>query len=148
MKKVTLTQILLGLVILMMGVEALVHCTRKQEPIKERALSMSYVNADTIGFDILNVESMESDDTTGYKIQYALDDSTYIYLYTSLLEGDYLIVYMDCMALYQYHESQEDIDDLQSYLLNNSHITYQDNPWFTGFIWTYDACPVYRFPDK
>ena len=146
MSKVTFTQILLGLAILLMGTEVLVHCTRKEKPI-ERALSLSQLKADTIEFDINNVITVEpeKDSDCGYRIEYAVNDSITINLYTSLMEGDYLMVYLDCLSLYQEYQSEEDIDDLCSYLLNNSHVTYQDNPWFQGFIWTYDACPVYRF---
>jgi hypothetical protein len=102
---------------------------------------------DNIAFHIENVVAMEPDTTDGYQITY-LTDTAEITLFTSVLEGDYLKVYLDSMDLYIYNQSIEDIDDLQSYLLNNSRIEYLDNPWFQGYIWVYDACPIYRFPDK
>lgn len=105
-RKITLTQVLLGLVLLLIGVEVLAFCTRKEEPVKERALTMSICDNDTIVFDITNVISVESayDDfgkytITGYKISYATSDSTYVELYTSTMEGDYLIYSLDCLAI-------------------------------------------------
>lgn len=152
-RKITLTQVLLGLVLLLIGVEVLAFCTRKEEPVKERALTMSICDNDTIVFDITNVISVESayDDfgkytITGYKISYATSDSTYVELYTSTMEGDYLIYSLDCLAIYEDYKDEEEIDILRSYFIGNSHISYLENPWFTGFTWTWDAGPLYRYP--
>lgn len=146
-RKITLTQILLGLVFLLIGAEVLVHCTRKEQPVKERALSMSYCNHDTIVFNITEVLAIEpADDDTGYKISYATSDSTFIEMFTSTMEGDYLMYNLDCLALYEDCKDEEEIDILNSYFIGNSHISYLSNPWFEGFTWTWDACPVYRYP--
>ena len=146
MKKMTFTQVLLGLVLLMIGMEVLVHCTRKEQPTK-RALTMSVCNDDTIVFDITNVMAVEpAYDETGYKITYGITDSTYIEMFTSLMEGDYLMYSLDCLEVYEENADSEEVDILQSYFVGNSHISYLENPWFTGFTWTWDACPLYRYP--
>lgn len=143
-KKLTLTQILLGLVILLIGVELLVHCTRKSEPVK--AQTMSYLCDDTIMFDLANVLYIEdAGNDTGYKITYGVNDSTNIEMFTSIMEGDYLMYSLDCLAVYNDFEDEEEIDNIISYFLNNSHVTYLSNPWFQGFTWTWDACPAFRY---
>lgn len=104
------------------------------------------IQPDSTMFLIENTLYLEElEDGSGYVIFYAKDDTTFVNLYTSNIEGDYLMAYMDCWELYRYHNSEEDLDDLRSYLLNNSHIGYEDNEYFTGYVWYYDACPIYRF---
>ena len=144
-KKITFTQIMLGLVLLLMGLEVLVHCTRNTEPVK--AQTMSYFNHDTINFIITDVAYIEdAGNDTGYKIVYSVNDSVNIELFTSTMEGDYLMYSLDCLALYQDFQDKEEIDYLTSYFIGNSHISYLDNPWFKGFTWTWDACPSFRYP--
>lgn len=147
MKKITFTQILLGIAILLMGVEVLVHCTRKTPQITEKQMTMHICNNDTILFDITQVMAIEdAGEDTGYKILYATSDSTFIEMFTSTMEGDYLMYSLDCLAIYEDNNDFEETDILQSYFVGNSHISYLNNPWFEGFIWTWDACPLYQYP--
>lgn len=98
-------------------------------------------------FDLLNVGGLQQDGEDGFVFSYYIDSlDSNIQVYTSLIEGDYLQVYLDCLEVYSYNNSMEDLDDLLSYILNNSHLNYIDNQWFQGWIWVYDSCPIYRFP--
>lgn len=129
--------------------ELLVHCTRQAPQEMKKQMTMHICNNDTILFDITQVMAIEpSNDDTGYKISYATSDSTFIDMYTSTMEGDYLMYSLDCLAIYEDYNDAEKIDNLTSYFINNSHISYLENPWFTGFTWTWDACPMYRYPNN
>lgn len=99
-------------------------------------------------FELANAGNIQLDEFEGgYEFTYYVDSiESCINVFTSIIEGDYLRVYLDCLELYSYNNSYEDIDDLQSYLLNNSRLKYIDNQWYQGWIWIYDACPTYRFP--
>lgn len=121
--------------------------TLKAKPVESKNQTMSYYNHDTITFIITDVAYIEdAGNDTGYKIVYSVNDSTNIELFTSTMEGDYLMYSMDCLALYQDFQDEEEIDYLTSYFVGNSHISYLDNPWFRGFTWTWDSCPTFRYP--
>ena len=98
-------------------------------------------------FHIENVGALQLTSTEdSYEFTYYVDSiDSYINVFTSIIEGDYLRMYMDYLNLYSYNNSYEDTDALQSYLLNNSRLKYVDNQWYQGWIWIYDACPIYRF---
>lgn len=121
--------------------------TLKAKPIEQQKQTMMTRVSDSLIFQITKIDGIEgTEDETGFKITYAISDSTFIEIFTSTMEGDYLIYNLDCLALYEEFNDAEAIDELESYFIGNSHIDYLDNPWFQGFTWTWDACPVFLYP--
>lgn len=101
---------------------------------------------DTVLFDISSVDYIEYlDDESGYIFNYRVNDTINLDVFTSIIEGDFLLTYVDCYHLYKHHHAEEDTTDLQWYLMDNSHLEYIDNEYFKGYIWCYDAAPIYRF---
>lgn len=142
-RKDILSLALLGIVGILLCVEIVYHVSNataqktSQEPVIEKQ---------AYDFDLLNVGGLQQDGEDGFVFSYYVDSlERHIQVYTSIIEGDYLQVYLDCLEVYSYNNSMEDLDDLLSYLLNNSHMNYISNQWFEGWIWVYDSCPVYRF---
>ena len=122
--------------------------TLKAKPIEQQKQTMMSTVSDTIIFQISKIVDIEGADETGFKITYSVSDSTFIEIFTSTMEGDYLIYNLDCLALYEEFNDAEAIDELESYFIGNSHIDYLNNPWFQGFTWTWDACPVFLYPNS
>lgn len=119
----------------------------KSKPVEHKKQTMMTRVSDSLVFQITKITGIEgAEDETGFKITYAISDSTFIEMFTSTMEGDYLIYNLDCLALYRQFNDIEAIDELESYFIVNSHIDYLDNPWFQGFTWTWDACPVFLYP--
>lgn len=150
LSKGMLAVVILGIIFL--AIYNIVRKDNKEQPTPQ--FKEYNYTSDTIPFEVDSVLSMyEENDSLGMVIQYLYNDSIYS-LYTSTLEGMYLNVYIETLYYYRdalivqqpdiVSKAQEEIDDLQSYLLCNSHIEYIDNEYFTGFTWTYDACPMYR----
>ena len=140
-----ITCILIAIVGILVCVEATYHTTNANA---EQPKSLN--EEITAPFEISNAGSIQFNEYEGdCEFTYYVDSTdSYINVFTSVIEGDCLKMYMDCLNLYSYNNSYEDIDDLQSYLLNNSRLKYISNQWFEGWIWIYDACPVYRFPQQ
>ena len=136
-----ITCMLFAIIGILVCVEAVYHTTNTnaEQPISTE---------EPVFFHVENVEDLHLDSMEdSYEFTYYVDSTdSYINVFTSIIEGDYLRMYMDCLNLYSYNNSYEDIDDLQFYLLNNSRLKYVDNQWYQGWIWIYDACPIYRFP--
>lgn len=134
--------------IVAVGMMALLgYHTLKAKPIEQQKQTMMTRVSDSLIFQITKIDGIEgTKDETGFKITYAISDSTSIEIFTSTMEGDYLIYNLDCLALYEEFNDMEAIDELESYFIGNSHIDYLDNPWFQGFTWTWDACPVFLYP--
>lgn len=129
---------IVGILVCVEGVYHITNATAEQSNPMEEPVFFHIENVEE-----LHLNSMED----SYEFTYYVDSTdSYINVFTSIIEGDYLRMYMDCLNLYSYNNSYEDIDDLQSYLLNNSRLKYVDNQWYQGWIWIYDACPIYRFP--
>lgn len=149
------SKILLGIAVIGIIFLAIYNIVRKdsKEQLSLQLKEYDYT-ADTIPFEVDSVLSMyEENDSLRMVIQYLYNDSVYS-LYTSTLEGMYLNVYIETLYYYKdaliaqqpdlISKAREEIDNLQSYISSNSHIEYVDNEYFTGFTWTYDACPIYR----
>lgn len=135
-----ITCMLLAIIGMLVCVEGIYHATNANAELPTPIEEPVFFHIENVGD--LHLDSMED----SYEFTYYVDSTdSYINVFTSIIEGDYLRMYMDCLNLYSYNNSYEDIDDLQSYLLNNSRLKYVDNQWYQGWIWIYDACPIYRF---
>ena len=146
MKKDRISFILCTLVAVCI-ISLLGYHTLKAKPVETKNQTMMSTVSDTMVFQISKIVDIEgAEDETGFKITYSVSDSTYIEIFTSTMEGDYLIYNLDCLSLYEQFNDTEAIDELESYFIGNSHIDYLDNPWFQGFTWTWDACPVFLYP--
>lgn len=134
--------LLIGIVGMLLCAEVIYHVSnpataQEIEPV---------IQKEAYDFNLLNVGGLQQDGEDGFVFSYYVDSlDNNIQVYTSIIEGDYLQVYLDCLEVYSYNNSMEDLDDLLSYLLNNSHMNYISNQWFEGWIWVYDSCPIYRF---
>lgn len=134
--------LLIGIVGVLLCVEVIYHVsnpatTQEIEPVTQK---------EAYDFSLLNVGGLQQDCEDGFVFSYYVDSlDNNIQVYTSIIEGDYLQVYLDCLEAYSSNNSMEDLDDLLSYMTCNSHMSYISNQWFEGWIWVYDACPVYRF---
>lgn len=133
---------LIAIIGILVCVEGIYHTT-KANAATENISSIE----EPVFFHIENVGELHLTSTEdSYEFTYYVDSTdSYVNVFTSIIEGDYLRMYMDCLNLYSYNNSYEDTDALQSYLLNNSRLKYVDNQWYQGWIWVYDACPIYRF---
>lgn len=137
---------LLGIVGMLLCAEVIYHVSN---PATAQETKPVKIQKEAYDFNLLNVGGLQQDGEDGFVFSYYVDSlDNNIQVYTSIIEGDYLQVYLDCLEVYSYNNSMEDLDDLLSYLLNNSHMNYISNQWFEGWIWCYDACPVYRFINK
>lgn len=95
-------------------------------------------------FFIENVLCLDEDED-GYVFSYAFNDTTFVDVYTSVIEGDELRTYLDLWRFYQYIQEEEELDRLRSYLIGNCHFEYEKSPYFEGWLWYYDACEIYRY---
>jgi hypothetical protein len=147
-KRIDYISFILCMIVALSMMALLGYHTLKAKPVEPKKQTMMSRVSDSLIFQITKIDGIEgAEDETGFKITYAISDSTSIEIFTSTMEGDYLIYNLDCLSLYEQFNDTEAIDELESYFINNSHIDYLDNPWFQGFTWTWDACPVFLYPN-